>query len=200
MKKLHPTQKKLLDILKYNTNEPLTIRQLQNELNLSSTSVVHHHLIQLEKKGYLLRNPSNPSDYQIIEDSDKKIVYLNLYGLAECGPNGKILDGNPIDKIPISTKILNYSLKDAFLVKANGDSMTPKINNGDIVIAIKANIADNGSIVVCVNNGKSLIKQFYLNNKKILLKSYNPDFNIIETIPENFHIEGIVKSILSYDL
>lgn len=67
--------------------EPLTIREITEILNLSSTSVTYHHLMQLEKKGYIKRNPSNPSDYQILSDEERQLTYINLYGLAECGPN-----------------------------------------------------------------------------------------------------------------
>src|SRR4030042_4766145 len=104
MKTLHPTQKKLLYLLKKNITEPLTIRELQSALGVSSTIIVHHHMEQLEKKGYLRRNPTNPKDYQILADSpEKTITYINLYGLAQCGPKGSILDCNPIDRIPISS-------------------------------------------------------------------------------------------------
>jgi repressor LexA len=200
LKKLHPTQLKLIELLKTHLEEPLTIREIQDELNLSSTSVVHHHLTQLEKKGYLKRNPSNPSDFQIISDTEKKLIYLSLYGLAECGPNGLFLDGSPIDRIPISTKILNFPLNDAFLVKANGDSMLPKIQSGDLVVAVKSKDAQNGTVVVCVNEGKALIKKFIKKSNEILLESFNPDFKTIIANKENFFIEGIVKSILSYSI
>src|SRR3989338_771739 len=100
MKKLHKVQEKLLQILKRTVTDPLTIREMQNELGISSPSVVYHHIQQLEKKGYLRRNPINPKDYQILADSpDKKITYLNLYGLATCGPDGSILNDDPIDRI-----------------------------------------------------------------------------------------------------
>src|SRR3990167_6497351 len=138
MKKLHSTQQDLLKLLQKNVEDPLSVRELQEHLGISSPSVVYHHIQQLEKKGYLRRNPINPKDYQILADSpDKKITYLNLYGLATCGPKGSILDDDPVDRIPISSKILGFPSSEAFMVKANGDSMLPKINDGDLVIARK---------------------------------------------------------------
>ena len=108
MKKLHTNQEKLIHILRENIDNPLTMIELMEELDVASTSVVHHHIVQLEKKGYLKRNPSNPRDYQLLEDPEKPITYINQYGLAECGPNGSILDGNPIDRIPIASKLLKF--------------------------------------------------------------------------------------------
>lgn len=199
MKKLHEVQKNLLQILKRTITDPLTIRELQKELDISSPSVVHHHIQQLEKKGYLRRNPANPKDYQILADSpDKKITYLNLYGLATCGPKGSILDNSPIERIPISSKILGFSSAEAFTVKAKGNSMTPKINDGDLVIAQKTNNADSGSVVVCINNGEALIKKIQ-KNKNIILVSTNPSYEPF-VAAKDFRIEGIVKGVYTYKL
>lgn len=199
MKNLHPVQQKLIKILKKNLTDPLTIRELQKELGASSPSVVHHHIQQLEKKGYLRRNPSNPKDYQILADSpEKKITYINLYGLAQCGPKGSILDGSPVDRIAIASQILGFPSSEAFMVKAKGDSMTPKINNGDLVIARKAKNAENGSTVVCINNGEALIKKIQ-KGKEIILVSTNSSYEPF-VAGEDFRIEGIVRGVYSYKL
>lgn len=200
MKKLHPKQEKLLDLLKNNIEEPLTIRELQDEIGASSPSIVHHHIKQLEIKGYLRRNPHNPHDYQILADEpDKKIAFLNLYGMAQCGPNGSMLDGNPIDRVPIATVILGFPSAEAFLVKAKGDSMEPKIKQGDLVIVRKTNNPDDNSMVVCVNNGEVMIKKIQKNeDKTIFLTSINTDYKPILAEKDNFKIEGVVKGILSY--
>jgi repressor LexA len=198
MKKLHPVQQKLIDLLKENIDDPLTIRELQDELDLSSPSLVHHHIQQLEKKGYLRRNPLNPKDYQILADSpEKRVTYLNLYGLAQCGPNGSIFDGDVIERVPISSKILGFPSSEAFMVKAKGDSMIPKINEKDLVIARKLNDADNGSVVVCVNNGETLIKKIQKGNSTILI-SLNSKYEPF-VASEDFRIEGVVKGVYSYD-
>ena len=199
MKKLHSLQKKLLKILKDNIDDPLTVRELQDALKASSPSVVHHHILQLENKGYLRRNPNNPKDYQVLSDSpEKTITYINLYGLAQCGPKGSILDGNPVERIPIASKILGFSSYEAFMVKAKGNSMSPKINDNDLVIAKRSKTADNGDIVVCVNNGEALIKKLKKGKETILI-SLNPVFEPF-LASRDFRIEGIVKSVLSYNL
>ena len=206
MKKLHPTQQKLIDLLKMNIDDPLTIRELQDLLNISSTSLVHHHIGQLIDKGYLRRNPSNPQDYQVLSDSpEKSIAYLNIYGMAQCGPNGSILDGNPVDRIKISSKALGFPAAEAFAVKARGDSMTPKINAGDLVIAQKSNHPNDGDIVVCVNKGEALIKKL---QKIVHGPSKGTTINLISlnekhkpfVAVEDFRVEGIVRGIFSYNV
>lgn len=199
IKKLHPVQEKLLSLLKNTYDNPLTVRELQEELKLSSPSLVQYHIVQLEKLGYLHRNPSNPRDYQISDSGPEKLVtYLNLYGMAQCGPRGLFLDGNPVSKIPISSRILKFPSNQAFMVKANGDSMYPKINSGDLVIAKKSDTAENGDIVVCVNNGEVLIKKISL-GENIILVSLNPKVEPF-IAADDFKIEGVVKSVLSYSL
>lgn len=197
MKKIHPNQQNLLDILRKNIDFPMTMIELMEEMKVGSTSVVHHHITQLEKKGYLKRNPSNPRDYQILEDPEKPFTYVNQYGLAECGPNGSILDGNPIDRVPIASKLLIFPTEDAFMVTAKGKSMEPEITSGDYVIAQKSSTANNGDIVICVNNQKALIKIFNHDKakKQNILNSANPDF-LPFIAAEDFKIEGIVKNII----
>ncbi|MCK4592834.1 repressor LexA [Candidatus Parcubacteria bacterium] len=195
-KNIHPAQKKLLELLAKNIDDPLTIREIQDILELSSTSLVAHHLSQLEKKGYLKRNPYNSRDYQILKTPEKQITYLNLYGLAYCGPNGSILDGNPIDRMPVSTKLLSFSSAEAFMLKAKGKSMEPKIKDGDFVIVKKASDADNGSIVACVNNGEALIKKIKKEKDKTILISINPEIAPF-LAADDFKIEGEIKGLIT---
>lgn len=197
-KRLHPAQEKLIEILSKNSDQPLTIREMQDLIGASSTSVVVHHMAQLEKKGYLKKNPHNTRDYQILKSPDKEIAYLNLYGLATCGPEGSVLDGNPIDRVPISTKFLSFAANKAFMVKAKGDSMLPKINNGDFVIVEKTNKAENGTTVLCVNDEQILIKKIKQQSSKdkVILVSLNSDFEPF-LAAEDFRVEGVVRGVIS---
>ncbi len=198
MKSLHSKQKALLELLKETIDDPLTMRELQERLGLSSTSGVSHHIQQLEKKGYLKRNPHNPKDYQILGEPEKAITYLNLYGMAQCGPNGSILDGDPIDRIPIASRLISFPTEDAFLVRARGDSMKPKINEGDLVVARKTEEAQNNDTVVCVYQSEALIKQFFLKSNQILLQSLN--FSKFPPIIANHHdvkVEGVVRGVIA---
>jgi repressor LexA len=195
---LHSVQQALLKLLSEHIDDPLTIRELQNALSVSSTSVVAHHIAQLEKKGFLKRNPSDPRDYQILKDGpEKRVAYLNLYGLAHCGPNGSILDDVPLDRLPVSTRLLNFPASEGFLVKATGDSMLPRIAEGDWVIVRKANDAESGSLVVCVNNEEALIKKIQKEIKGPILVSLNPTYPPFFAA-EDFRIIGKVMGFIGY--
>jgi repressor LexA len=154
-------------------------------------------MLQLEKKGYLKRNPYNPKDYQVIYDKpEKTITYLNLYGLASCGINGSILDGNPIDKIAVSSRLISFPTVEAFMVKAKGKSMEPRIFEGDLVIARKTQNIVSGNVYVCINNTEALIKRVELDGKNIILRPENSQFKPF-VAADDFRIEGEVKGIIS---
>ncbi len=199
MDDLHKNQILLLKLLEQNIESPLTIRQIQDELDFSSPSVVSHHIQQLEKKGYLKRNPHNPKDYQIFLSPDKPIVYLNLYGNAQCGPEGSILDGNPIDRIPIASRLLKFPASDGFIVTAKGDSMEPQIKEGDLVISQKSNYANSGDLIVCVHNEEVLIKKYFKHDNHITLISMNSEKYPPIPVRDSLKIEGIVRNILKYN-
>jgi repressor LexA len=197
-KDLHSVQKRLLDALRENLDAPLTIRGLQELLGLSSTSLVIHHLRQLEKRGYLKRNPFNSRDYQVITDGpERQFTYLNLYGLARCGPQGTILDDNPIDRVAVPSRLLSFRADEAFLVQAKGDSMTPRINDGDLVVARRTSTVDSGAVVVCVNGGEALIKKLHLHGDQWILISNNSAYEPLLASPEDFRVVGEVRAIMS---
>jgi repressor LexA len=199
VKNIHPVQKQLLHLLEKQQETPLTIRELQNSLDISSPSVVHYHLQQLEKKGYLKRNPQNSKDYTLLNNPEKPIVYLNKFGMAQCGPGGFILDGTPVDKIPIASRLLKFSAEDAFIVEARGDSMQPKIYAGDLIIAKKQTYASHGDIVVCMHDSEALIKQYIQDPTGVaILASLNPKYQPY-IANHTTKIEGVVKNILHYD-
>lgn len=199
MNDLHKNQVSLLNLLADNSDTPLTIREIQHILDFSSSSVVAHHMQKLEQKGYLKRNPQNPRDYQVFKSPEKTVIHLNLYGFAQCGRNGTILDGNPIDRIPLASRLLKFPSDQGFIVKAKGDSMEPKIMEGDLVIAQKSTRADNGDIIVCVYNEEVLIKKFFSQNNHISLISLNSEKHSPIFVTEYFKIEGIVKNIINYN-
>ncbi|WP_428038732.1 LexA family protein [Candidatus Avelusimicrobium faecicola] len=196
MKALHPTQAKLLEILKNNITDPLTMEELADRLNVGSKSVVFHHIKQLEKKGFLKRNPANPRDYMILKDPERNVVYLKMYGMAKCGPAGTILDGTPTRVVPVDPSMVYFPVGKGFMVEAKGDSMEHLISPKDWLIVETNHLPKNKDVVVCVNNGEVLVKRFNNDGKNVILQSENPAYAPIVADPATFHVEGIVRSII----
>ena len=189
------SQQKLLKLLADNIDDPLSYRDIAESIGVKSPNTVAYHLHELEMKGLLKRNPSNPQDYQVLGEQEPGVIRLNLYGLAHCGRNGSLLDGNPIDKVPVASRFIPFSIDKAFLVKAKGDSMETDIHDGDLVLVKRQTHANTGQIIACVNRGECLIKQYGKGHPNVL-SSLNKDYLPI-VVGDDFRIEGVVTGIVS---
>ena len=196
MKALHSKQTELLEILKTNISDPLTMEELADRLNVASKSVVFHHIKQLEKKGYLKRNPANPRDYIILKDPERNVIYLKMYGMAKCGPEGTILDGQPTRIVPVDPSMIYFPACKGFMVEAKGDSMEQLISPKDWLIVEQNHQPKNKDVIVCVNNGEVLVKRFTQDGENVILQSENPKYMPIVADKTSFHVEGIVRSII----
>lgn len=196
MRALHPKQTELLEILKSNISDPLTMEELADRLNVSGKSVVFHHIKQLEKKGFLKRNPANPRDYIILKDPERNVIYLKMYGMAKCGPEGTILDGEPTRIVPVDPSMIYFPACKGFMVEAKGDSMENLIAPHDWLIVEQNHQPKNKDVVVCVNNGEVMVKRFTQDGDNVILQSENPRYNPIVADRTAFRVEGIVRSII----
>ena len=201
MKKLHPNQEKLLKLLKEHQDNPLTMEELALQMDISSKSVVHYHITQLEKKGYITRSAANSQQYYI-KNTEDNVLYLPLYGMAKCGPAGTILDGTPGRVVPVDPSMVNFPVSKGFMVEAKGDSMTELIHPKDWIIVEKNNTPHERDVIVCSNNGETMIKRFVPDKRSgnILLVSDNKHYAPIIADKDSFKIAGIVRSILKRGL
>ena len=158
--------------------------------------MAHHHIKQLEKKGYLKRNPENPRDYIILKDPERNVVYLNMYGCAKCGPEGTLLSGVPTRVVPVDPSMIYFPACKGFMVEAKGDSMENIIAPRDWLIVEQSHTPKNRDIVVCVNKGEVMVKRFSRDGENVILESQNKKYSPIVADPHSFHVEGIVRSII----
>ena len=158
--------------------------------------MVFHHIKQLEKKGFLKRNPANPRDYIILKDPERNVIYLKMYGMAKCGPEGTILDGEPTRIVPVDPSMIYFPACKGFMVEAKGDSMENLIAPHDWLIVEQNHQPKNKDVVVCVNNGEVMVKRFTQDGENVILQSENPRYNPIVADKTAFRVEGIVRSII----
>src|SRR3989442_6941583 len=65
-------QNKILDYIRYVTkarNYPPSVREIGEAVGLSSSSTVHNHLNQLERRGLIKRDPSKAPNRQLVPDA-----------------------------------------------------------------------------------------------------------------------------------
>jgi repressor LexA len=104
--------------------------------------------------------------------------YLPVIGEASCGVPTNHFFYEDYDKIPVPAELYREG---RYAVKAVGDSMTPKINGGNIVLCDTQAYIDNNNIVHYTLNGESGIKKVVMgaDNKPVMLIPLNDRYSII---------------------
>ena len=72
-------QSKILDYIRYVTrvrNYPPSVREIGEAVGLSSSSTVHNHLNQLERRGLIRRDPSKSRTVQLVETLSNSVETL----------------------------------------------------------------------------------------------------------------------------
>jgi len=170
---IHKTQERLYEVLSNPEYDSLPLREIARLIGVKSPNTVSHHIKQLENKGYIFRDKN--SRVQVLKNPVKDIVFLNVYGLAECGPGGIFTEENVLERVPLPAKTFRVT-GDSFLVEAVGDSMYPVIEEGDLVLAEKGLEPKDGDMVVVIHNNTAKIKKFFRDKKQVILQSINPAY------------------------
>ena len=174
-----------------------TVREICQDLGLSSPSTVHVHLNSLEEKGFIKRDPlksrSITLNYPLEEEqgepvistprferpSFSKIVDLPLVGNVAAG-TPILAEENITDTISLPTDIVGDSA--AFLLSVRGDSMIEcGINDGDYVVVKEQPVANNGDIVVAIIDDGATVKRFYKEADHVRLQPENSSMEPIIT-------------------
>lgn len=144
---------------------------LSNVLNRKGRKFQAEHIPKLAK----LFNVS--VDYLLGNDDIATVKTIPLIGLASCGIPQEY-DLNSYESVPISAELYREGM---YAVKAEGDSMSPKVNNGNLVYCVADEQIQNGNIVHYMVDGESGIKKFKMNEKgdTISLVPLNSDYDII---------------------
>ncbi len=143
---------------------PPSIREICRALNLNSPATVHTHINNLINKEYLKRSNTSNHALELLtpnEFENESIISVPLLG--------KITAGNPIEAIENTDEYFNLPAelvpkgKTVFTLKVSGDSMiNVGIHDKDIVIVEQKNTAQNGDIVVAMNDENEVtLKTFY---------------------------------------
>ena len=181
MEKLTKMQTKTLDYLKEfmaTHSYPPTVREICEALNLSSPATVHAHLNALTNKGYIKKDGSKNRAIELMVDNEydnvnEEVVQIPLLG--------KVTAGSPIEAIERPNEFFTIPAylipnnKEVFSLNVSGDSMiNAGIFDNDIVILEKCKTANNGEIVVAMNDDNEVtLKRFYKEKDHIRLQPEN---------------------------
>ena len=199
--KLDDLQRRLIAFFKQNTEqEGLTLREIANQVWASHPQTVLNKLNQLVFRGYFVKDDRW---YRLLrEDVENKlddIVQLPIYGFAQCGNKGKqIIDEYSQEKMPVTIAFIGTSdIKNCFFVRAKGNSMEPKIQDGDLVLIRQQPSYDELDFVFVLHNQLPKLKKIINQNGHYMLESINRFFDKVEIDPyDETKVIGVVKKVI----
>src|SRR6202165_830021 len=154
-------QSKILEYIRRVTRErsyPPSVREIGENVGLSSSSTVHNHLNQLERRGLIKRDPSKSRTVQLGQDADvdmKRRNPLSIPGIGNVAAGAPILaEQNIEDHVLLSP---DMAQEGNFLLHVRGDSMSNAgILDGDLVLVRPQQEATNGAIVGALVDGDEI--------------------------------------------
>ncbi|MCA4134656.1 transcriptional repressor LexA [Arthrobacter sp. M4] len=225
-KSLTLRQKKILETIQRSVNEngyPPSMREIGDVVGLASLSSVTHQLSQLEKLGYLRRDPKRPRAMEVLMPLTLDEGELNIPGLeapaalrstgglsvtelasasdtAMVPLVGRIAAGGPIladqsveDVLPLPRQLVGHG--ELFMLKVAGDSMIDAaICDGDWVVVRRQNDAVNGDIVAALLDDEATVKTFRQRDGHTWLLPQNTQYEPI--LGDHAVIMGKVVSVL----
>ena len=196
---LSDRQAKILDYIRYVTrvrNYPPSVREIGEAVGLSSSSTVHNHLNQLERRGIIKRDASKSRTVQLvqekeIDDKRRNTIAVPIVGNVAAGVP-ILAEQNIEDHLMLSPDIAQEGW---FLLKVRGDSMiNAAILDGDLVLVRPKQEASNGEIVVALVEDEATVKRFHRENGRVELIAENPAYANI--VPESLSIVGDVRAVI----
>ena len=219
-------EKKILEYMKKEIREkgyPPTVREICTALGIKSTSTVHKDIANLEKEGYLKKDPARPRALLVADDDFDQRAAVRAaseagFGVVPGGVGnvertdiidvplvGRIAAGTPIlaeqnieDSFPIPARFVGSGT--TFMLTVRGESMIEAgIMDGDYILVEQCNTARNGDMVVAMVDGfesEATVKTFYKEADHIRLQPENSCMSPI--IVKDVKILGKVKGVFRY--
>ena len=204
MKTLNGKQKEILRIIKesfFSFGYAPTVRELAVAIGVKSPRAVSHHLDCLEKKGFLRRTKEDARNILLVvkdpSEPVRDVIKVPLVGWT-AGGDAILAEENILDWVPISTKFFKTGSDDIFLLKVKGDSMSPKIEDGDIIIVRKQYTANLGQTVVALLGSETTVKKYIPREDHIVLQPANLEYEPVVVFPDELRIQGVVQGVLKY--
>ncbi|MGC4192515.1 MAG: transcriptional repressor LexA [Thermomicrobiales bacterium] len=212
MKDLSRRQQMILDFIGtfLSDNEyPPTIRDIQRELDISSTSVVDYNLKVLEERNMIRRNRNISRGIELVGrvPGRSNLVSIPVIGQIAAGlpiAVSQDLEGaESTDMIELSPDLVRASGGDLFALRVKGLSMIDAlINDGDIVVLKSQSTCENGeTVAVWLEDEKeTTLKKFYREGERVRLQPANMTMDPIYTRADNVRVQGklvtVVRSVM----
>ncbi|TYC99204.1 transcriptional repressor LexA [Arthrobacter echini] len=195
---------------------PPSMREIGDTVGLASLSSVTHQLSQLERLGYLRRDPKRPRAMEVLlpltlapemgsgtngDDAEGKPAERQIAVDTALVPLvGRIAAGGPIladqvveDIMPLPRQLVGHG--DLFMLRVSGDSMVDAaICDGDWVVVRRQQSAQNGDIVAALLDEEATVKTFRQRDGHTWLLPQNTRYEPI--LGDHASIMGKVVSVM----
>ena len=210
---MHPIQEKILNLSKNMDISKINLRQIGKLIGEEHPQKIKHHIMQLEKKGLIVRNATTGSIkiFKPDKTTNAKILNLAIVGSANCGP-ATIFAGTNIEGfMKISSNVVHRkSPGGLFIIRAVGNSLNKAksieggpIEDGDYVVVDSKNRSPrNGNYVLSVVDDVGNLKRFYQDKNTgevSLVSESTSEYPPIVIHPDdfsNYMINGVVVRVI----
>ena len=175
---------------------PPSVREIGEAVGLSSSSTVHNHLNQLERRGLIRRDPSKSRTVQLVEEAGREekrrsAIAVPLVGHVAAGAP-ILAEQNIEDHVMLSAE---FAQEGWFALRVRGDSMiNAGILEGDLVIVKPQQEATDGTIIVALVEDEATVKRLDRSSGRVRLLAENPAYSPIE--PDAVSMVGVVKGVV----
>jgi repressor LexA len=187
---------------------PPTVREIGEAVGLASPSTVHAHLANLERAGYLRRDPTKPRALELtkreraaarasvsVPDAGEVRVLPLVGEIAAGGP--LLAEENVQDHLAVPETLSRGG--EEFLLRVKGESMVDAgILDGDYVVVQRQQTARDGDIVVALAGqdeaaDEATVKTFFREQGRVRLQPENAAMEPL--YPEHVSILGKVVGV-----
>ncbi len=208
---------KFLEKFQSKNGFPPSIREIGENTNISSTSVVNYYLNQLEEMNFIERESNVSRGIRMLKTLEGNLVQTSqmITDMFSVPVIGRIVAGEPV---PVPSSDFNYydqetgidiarsllpsreKTEDLFALEVQGDSMIDAmVNDGDIVVMRPVTQAENGEMVAVwlLDRDETTLKYFFHENGRVRLQPANPLMKpIIIDDPAQVQVQGKVILVI----
>ena len=186
---------------------PPTVREIGEEVGLASPSTVHAHLANLERAGYIRRDPTKPRALELLGrerpaaggslGEAARVRVLPLVGQVAAG--GPLLAEQNVEDHLAVPEPLSSGAGEEFLLRIKGESMIEAgIMPDDYIVVRRQQTAKNGDIVVALagddeTTDEATVKRFFREGSQIRLQPENETMEPL--FPDHVQILGKVTGV-----
>jgi len=180
-----------------------TVRDIARGCNISTPSVVQHHLNKLEKQGYIHRDPQVFRSIQLVERKQEVTYRVPLLGTIAAGEPIPVPTPDTWTTIPEETLQLTeevtQSKKGIYALKVKGTSMIDAlVDEGDIILMQQTSTVEDGEVAAVWLKAEQevTLKKVYHETGRIRLQPANRQMEPMYYKPEDVEIQGKVIGVL----